>query len=97
MEYLTHFKANWPELILGFIAGNTLWLVRQWLWQQWVRKSHRRIQDENRMEEEKTRTEVIRLRESMGHLSLAIMEQIEVDPIDKQEIMSVLNGEEIKG
>ena len=97
MEYFSHFKANWIELLAGFILGNALWIFRQWIWLQWVKRSHIKIQEENRLEEEKTRAEVVKLRESMSHLSLAIMEQIEVDPIDKQEIMAVLNGKDIKG
>lgn len=52
---------TWWEAVGAFIVGNTLWFSRQWLWQQWVKRSHRDIIVLNREEEEKTREEIRRL------------------------------------
>lgn len=96
MEW-THFDTTAKDAIIGFLAGNAAWFIRQWLWQEWVKKSHAQLEQHNKIEEEKTRAEVRALREQIGHLSLGMMEQIEVDPITKQELTSVINGEEIIG
>lgn len=96
MNWFSHFKADFSELAVGFIAGNILWFTRQWLWQQWVKRSHRYITSQNRIEEEKTREEVRMLREQIGHLAVGIMENVEVDPTAKKEIIAALNGEELQ-
>lgn len=96
MEWLTHFQANYLELGAGFVAGNALWFSRQWLWQQWVKKSHGKIQELNRIEEEKTRAEVRALRQQVGHLSLAMMEQIYLPATAKEELKSIIDPDIVK-
>lgn len=99
MEF-TQLRADLPELILGFFFGNVLWFSRQWLWQQWVKKSHKHIADANRVEEERTREEIRKLREQIGYLSVASMEKLEATlaPTDKTEIKAIVdNKEEVLG
>lgn len=92
-----HFKANFLELSIGFVLGNLLWFTRQWLWQQWVKKSHWKIVEENRKEEVLTRSEIKKLQEQLGHLSIGMLNQIELDPKDRAELEAIINEKEIIG
>lgn len=59
MEHLGDLIPSNPVEIasaaIGFIIGNAWWYVRQSLWQKRVMKSHGKMTEENRKEEEKTR------------------------------------------
>lgn len=86
------------QWVLGFVMGNALWVVRQMLWQTWVKKSHRYIANENRLEEEKTREKVQFVSEQIGHLANTLVDY--TPPLteeDKQLLKKLIDGDEAVG
>lgn len=76
--------------ILHSMAGSFTWfclhLLIQWLWQQWVKRSHEDMADQNRFEEQATRNEIRAYREQIANLALGLAEKAYLTPQDREII-----------